>query len=120
MAEHNEIGKQGELIAIDFLTNKGYKIVAQNWRFSRAEIDTIAIHKNTLVIVEVKTRTSLEFENPKEAVTKTKQKQIIKAANAYIEKFDIDLECRFDIVSVLIIDGKADIEHITDAFYPTL
>lgn len=120
MAEHNEIGILGESIAMDFLIENGYQIRAQNWRFSRAELDIVAIKDQTLVVVEVKTRSSAEFENPKEAVTKSKQKKIIKAANAYIEEFDIDLECRFDIISVLIQNKKPEIEHIQDAFYPTL
>lgn len=120
MADHNDIGKFGEELAVQYLRKIGYQIQAQNWRFSRTEIDIIAIHQNTLVVAEVKTRTSKDFENPKEAVTKTKQRSIIKAANAYIEQFNVDKECRFDILSVLIIRGKAEIEHIVDAFYPEL
>jgi putative endonuclease len=73
-----------------------------------------------LIVVEVKTRTSREFESPKEAVTIKKQKHIVRAADAYIQQFDIDLECRFDIVSVLIEGNNIDIEHIEDAFYPML
>jgi putative endonuclease len=120
MADHNEIGKQGEALAASYLAKKGYDIVTQNWRFQKAEIDIIAKHENQIVIVEVKTRTSLEFENPKEAVTIPKQKRIVKAADAFIQEQNIDLECRFDIVSVLIQGKKTDIEHIEDAFGPLL
>ena len=120
MADHNEVGKQGEAVAVKFLTKKGYDIITQNWRFQKAEIDIITKYKGQIVIVEVKTRTSLEFENPKEAVTVAKQKRIVKAADAYIQEQNIDLECRFDIVSVLIQGSKVDVEHIEDAFSPML
>lgn len=120
MAEHNEVGKQGEAIALDYLQKKGYKTVTQNWRFGKAEIDIISTYKNQVIITEVKTRTSEEFENPKEAVTIPKQKRIVKAADAFIQGQNIDLECRFDIVSVLIKNGKVTVEHIEDAFSPML
>ena len=120
MAEHNDIGKKGESLALKFLQKKGYEILETNWRFQKAEIDIIVRDKKELVIVEVKTRTSTEFENPKEAVTIGKQKNIVKAADAFIQERDIDLECRFDIVSVLILKNKTEIEHIKEAFYPLL
>jgi len=120
MAQHNLIGKQGEALAKGFLEKKGYHVVTQNWRYQKAEIDIIAKYGNQIVIVEVKTRTSLEFENPKEAVTITKQKRIVKAADAFIQEQNIDLECRFDIISVLIEGKKIEIEHIEDAFGPLI
>ena len=120
MAEHNAVGKRGEVIALEYLQKVGYEIIALNWRFQKAEIDIIAKDSNDLVIVEVKTRTSEEFENPKEAVTIAKQRRIVKAADAFIQENEIDLECRFDIVSILIIGKKIEIEHIKDAFYPML
>ena len=120
MADHNLIGEQGEAIAKDYLQKKGYEIITANWRFQKAEIDIITTYKNQLVIVEVKTRTSEEFESPKEAVTIPKQKRIVKATDAYIQEKNIDLECRFDIVSVLIQGNKINVEHIEDAFSPML
>lgn len=120
MAEHNDIGKQGEEIALAFLIEKGYDILATNWRYKKAEIDIIANYKNMLVVVEVKTRTSREWESPKEAVTLTKQRNIIRAADAYIQENNIDLECQFDIVSILLKSKNTEIEHIEDAFYPML
>jgi putative endonuclease len=83
-------------------------------------VDIITEKDNLLVVVEVKTRTSEYFENPKEAVTKKKQKFIIQAADAYIQEKNIELEVRFDIVGVTIINGKTKIEHIQDAFQPSL
>lgn len=120
MAEHNLVGIQGENLAADFLVKKGYKILVRNWRFRKAEIDLIATYKEQIIIVEVKTRTSEHFENPKEAVTIPKQRNIVRAADAYIQEKEIDLECRFDIVSVLILGNKISIEHVEDAFYPLL
>ncbi len=120
MAEHNEIGKKGEELALTFLKEKGYQILAANWRYHKTEIDLIAIHNKQLIIVEVKTRTSIDFESPKEAVTFKKQRNIIRAADAYIQENNIDLECQFDIVSILIQGKNIEIEHIPDAFYPML
>jgi putative endonuclease len=82
MAEHNLVGERGEQLATEYLSKNGYEIIERNWRFKKAEIDIIAIFKDEIVIVEVKTRTSEEFENPKEAVTISKQKNIVKAADA--------------------------------------
>ncbi|MCF6364941.1 MAG: YraN family protein [Bacteroidales bacterium] len=118
MAEHNILGNKGEDAAVDFLANKGYKIKARNWRFGKLEIDIIAEHNNEIIFIEVKSRSGTYFEQPFQAVTKKKQKFIIKAANEYIEKFEIDFEARFDIISIVEENGKFKIDHIEDAFYP--
>ncbi len=75
MAEHNLIGEKGEELATEFLVKKGYEVLTRNWRFQRAELDIVAQTKSELIVVEVKTRTSEEFESPKEAVTISKQKK---------------------------------------------
>ena len=118
MADHNILGKKGEELAKQFLLEKGYKIRHLNWRSKKTEIDIIAEKDNLLVVVEVKTRTNEYFENPKEAVTFKKQKNIIDTTEAYIEKFDVDLETRFDIISITFENGQEKIEHIEDAFQP--
>lgn len=120
MADHNELGKKGEELAQKYLIQKGYQLRQLNWRYRKNEIDIIAEKNNLLVVVEVKTRTSEYFENPKEAVTRKKQRFIIQAADAYIVENDIDIETRFDIVAVTIINHKTEIEHIEDAFQPSL
>ncbi len=120
MADHNELGKQGEEIAQQYLAEKGYKILQCNWRFGSDEIDIIAKKDNMLIIVEVKTRQTNFFGEPEEAVTKTKQKFLIRATEVYIQQKNIDLETRFDIVSVVISNGQVMINHIEEAFYPTL
>ena len=118
MSEHYELGKKGEEIAVDFLSKKGFRILHRNWRYKKLELDIVAKTDEYLVIVEVKTRSNDYFELPQDAVTIKKQKFLFDAAEAYIELFDIDMEIRFDIISILIIDNKTDIEHIEDAFRP--
>ena len=120
MADHNILGKKGEELAKQYLVEKGYKIRHLNWRHKKNEIDIIANKNNLLVVIEVKTRTNDYFENPKEAVTKKKQKNIINATEAYINEYDINLETRFDIVAVTLSNNKKEIEHIKDAFQPSL
>ncbi len=119
MAEHNETGKKGEKMAAAFLENKGYTILETNWRFLNLEADIIAQTGQTLVIAEVKTRKSNYFGEPESFVNRQKQKNLIKAANAFIERKQLDLEVRFDIVSVVLNDDSS-IKHIEDAFYPLL
>jgi len=120
MAEHNDLGKKGEELARKFLSNKGFKIVDTNWTFGKDEIDIVAYDKEYLVIVEVKTRRSNYFGEPYFAVTKKKQEFLIRAAQAYITRKDVDNEARFDIISIVVTPGGNNIEHIEDAFYPTL
>ena len=120
MAEHNLVGKKGEEIARNYLSNNGFKIRHLNWRYKKNELDIVAEKNNLLVVVEVKTRTSEYFENPREAVTIKKQKYIIKATDAYINEFNIDTETRFDIIAVSLLKKETKIEHIEDAFQPSL
>lgn len=120
MAEHNELGKSGEDHACDYLISKGFNILEKNWRHMRDEVDLIATNKEYLVIIEVKTRSTLYYGEPQIFVTKKKQAFMIRAANAYILAHDIHLETRFDIISVVISGERVSIKHIEDAFYPTL
>lgn len=120
MAQIHDTGKQGEALAVRFLEDIGCKILATNWRYKQYELDIVAQEKDTLLIVEVKTRESNFFGEPESFVTKTKQKQLIKAAAAFVEQNNLDIEVRFDIVSVIMGKGKHQINHIPGAFYPTL
>lgn len=117
MAEHNELGKQGEQIAVDYLLEKGYEIIQRNYQARKAEIDIIAQKDNWLIVVEVKTRTSIDFGNPEDFVNKKKIKLLVKAIDEYVLETDLDLEIRFDIISVIKNDNDFKIEHIEDAFY---
>lgn len=119
MAEHNDLGKKGEDIAFDYLIRKGYKIIARNWRFRNEELDLVAVENNELVIVEVKTRSAAVYESPQDSITLKKIRHIVEATEAYIEEFDVDMETRFDVVSIKWFgEGKYELEHIVDAFGP--
>ncbi len=120
MKDPIELGKAGEKLAQDYLEGKGYRILEQNWRFGREEIDIIARDGNFLVIVEVKTRSSNMFAEPEASVTKAKQRILIRAANAYVNYRRQKGEVRFDIISILVNAEGAEINHIVDAFYATL
>jgi len=117
MANHIELGKQGEQIAADFLREKGFKIIARNWRFKHKEVDIISYDGDYLVVTEVKTRTSSGWEHPRESITPLKIKFLVHATEAFVQTHKIDNKIRFDVVSVMPTDNmKWDIEHIENAF----
>ena len=118
MAAHIDFGKQGEEIAVKYLMDKGYEILERNWRNRHKEIDIIAKDGNELVVVEVKTRKNNDYGDPDFAVNKQKQRLLISAANSYIYRNNLDLDTRFDIISIIIKDGNPVIDHIEDAFLP--
>lgn len=120
MAKHNDIGKTGEQLAVDYLIEKGYSVIERNWIHGKLEIDIIAIYKGQIVFIEVKTRTDDWFAEPKDAVNKKKIRNIVRAADAYIKINSINLEPRFDIVDIVGDIGDMKIEHIEDAFVPPL
>jgi putative endonuclease len=120
MAEHNELGKKGELIARKFLEEKGIQIIETNWRHEKDEIDVIAKDGDELVMVEVKTRSTRYFGDPSEAVGNAKESFLIRAAEAYVEIHNLNIDIRFDIISIVIDKKGTHIEHIKDAFYPEL
>jgi putative endonuclease len=117
MAEHNELGRLGEELAVEFLRKNGYEILETNWTFQKAEIDIIAQKENTLAVVEVKTRSSLEFGLPQDFVKPKKIQLLVKAINEYVVSKDLDFEVRFDIIAVHKENKSFAIEHLKDAFY---
>ncbi|HQZ25651.1 MAG TPA: YraN family protein [Flavobacterium sp.] len=117
MAEHNDLGKLGEEIAVEFLQKNGYEILETNWTFQKAEIDIIAKKENTLAIIEVKTRSSLDFGLPQDFVKPKKIQLLVKAVNEYVISNDIDIEVRFDIIAVHKEGKSFAVEHLMDAFY---
>jgi len=116
MATHNDIGKQGEQLAKEFLVTNNYVILETNYRYKKAEIDIIAVKENILAIIEVKTRTSTHFGEPESFVNNKKIKLILEATNAYIIEKDLDLEVSLDIISV-VIGKENEINHIPNAYY---
>lgn len=117
MAEHNELGKLGEEMAVEFLRKEGYEILETNWTFQKAEIDIIAQKENILAIIEVKTRSTLEFGLPQDFVKPKKIQLLVKAVNEYVISNDLDIEVRFDIIAVHKEGKSYAIEHLMDAFY---
>ncbi len=117
MADHNELGKLGEELAVEFLQKNGYAILETNWTFQKAEIDIIAQIESTLAIVEVKTRSSLDFGLPQDFVKPKKIQLLVKAVNEYVISKDLDIEVRFDIIAIHKEGKSFAIEHLIDAFY---
>jgi putative endonuclease len=116
MAEHNELGKQGEEQAVDFLQKNGYEILETNWIFQKAEIDVIARKEDTLAIIEVKTRSSIDFGLPQDFVKPKKIQLLVKAVNEYVIQNQLDVSVRFDIIAIHKNANKFIIDHLEDAF----
>lgn len=117
MAQHNELGKLGEELAVEFLQKTGYDILETNYVFQKAEIDIIAQKENVLAVVEVKTRSSIEFGLPQDFVKPKKIQLLVKAVNEYVVSNDLEVEVRFDIIAVYKDSKEFKIEHLEDAFY---
>lgn len=112
-----DIGKRGELLAVDFLKKNGYKILENNFRCRYGEIDIIAMEGKGIAFVEVKTKTNDAFGPPKTAVDLRKQRQLSKAALAYLTQNKLtNHPARFDVVGVTIRENKKEIELIKSAF----
>ena len=120
MAESHILGQKGEDRAIEFLKKAGYKILKRNWKAGKLEIDIIAENKDFIVFVEVKTRSEDYQMDPVTAVNREKQRSMILAANNYLQWNSIDKESRFDVIIVIKKGDEHQINHIEDAFYPTL
>ena len=124
MAEHNDLGRWGEEQASLYLENQGYRIIDRDWKLGKRDLDIVALSPegDQVVIVEVKTRSSADYQLPEQAVDVRKMRNLAMAAHAYVKAHDIAQEIRFDIISV-IGGGAASterIEHLRDAFNPML
>lgn len=104
-------------MAVDFLLKEGYGIICRNYRYLKAEIDIIAKKGEVLAVVEVKSRSSIFFEPIADTVTDKKIKLMVMAADHYVVTNDLDVEVRFDIITVLKNKGRLEIEHLENAFY---
>ena len=113
MMNTRRFGTIGEKIAQIHLIKKGYKIINTNFYTKKGEIDIIAKKDNCIIFVEVKTRTNLNYGTPAMAVNSTKMKHIKFAAKIYLALNKLkEHEIRFDVVEVIIMDGKCKINHI--------
>lgn len=117
MAAHNELGKIGEQLAYVYLIQKGYEIKERNWRYQKAEVDIIAIKDGVLAIIEVKTRSTDVFGDPKDFINKKKINLLVSAIDNYVCLNSLDLEVRFDVIGIIREGKKTRLEHIEDAFY---
>ncbi|MGK0414603.1 MAG: putative endonuclease [Polaribacter sp.] len=116
MADHNELGKKGEKLAIDFLIKNEYKILEKNYRYLKAEVDIIAKKGAVLAVVEVKTRSTDYFGDPQDFITPKKIKLLLSAVDYYVVQRDLDVEVRFDIIAIIHQKNETKIEHLKDAF----
>lgn len=116
MAQHNELGKQGEDLAVAYLLKNGYEIVARNFRYQKAEVDIIAMKADTLAVVEVKTRSTPEFGDPQDFVKPKQIRLLVKAMDFFVTQRNLRVDVRFDIVAIIKNKAGTRIEHLEDAF----
>ncbi len=116
-----EKGNKGEQLAVGYLIKNGFTILFKNWRFLKGEIDIICEKNELIIFVEVKTRSSIDFGNPEEFVSRKQQKLIVNTAHEYLISHQVEKEARFDIISIVLKENNTfEIEHLEDAFGPTL
>ncbi len=116
MTANQDIGKNGEGQAKQYLLDHGFKVLHENWRKGQLEVDLIAEKDQMLIFIEVKTRAANFLVSPSAAVNKTKQQALIRAAKFYMEYAKSEQEIRFDIISVIHMGTTYTIDHIPDAF----
>jgi putative endonuclease len=116
--ESPTLGKEGEAIAVQYLAERGYKIIDKNFRSQQGEVDIIAKDGDFLVFVEVKSYSIGSFGTPLGAVGKSKKASIIHAARTYLLKNNIkNMNCRFDVLAIYRSwTGLTNYDHIKDAF----
>lgn len=110
-----ELGYWGETLAVEHLQFLGYTILERNWRCQYLEIDIIAQLKNTIVFVEVKTRSTLNYGDPLLEISDKKYQRILNAADEYMESLSADYNLRFDIITI-IRNPIIKLNHIENAF----
>lgn len=120
MAAHNDLGKEGEEAAAAYLQALGYIVRHRNWRSGKSDLDIVAEKDGILVVAEVKTRRNEEYGHPEDAVTDGRIRHLVASAEAYLNKFEIDLPVRFDIITAVGAKPPFRIEHIEDAFVPPI
>ena len=118
MAQHNDFGTLGEDLAVDYLRKKGYVMLDRNWRSGHREIDIVARQGNTIVFVEVKSRSSANYGRPEDAVNRRKMHLLVLAADAYLRCHCLDMETRFDVITVTGKLSHPYIKHYEQAFRP--
>jgi putative endonuclease len=118
MTEKQEFGRRGEELALAFYKENQFTILEKNWHLNHLEVDIIAKNDEYIVFCEVKTRSGSTFGEPQQSVTPQKQRNIIRTANYYVLKYQISLEVRFDIISIIFDGDQYKLECIPFAFTP--
>ena len=114
-----ERGTEAERAAVKYLRSQGYLIMDTNWRSGRYELDIVARKEDKVHFVEVKCRKAGGIISPEEAVTPTKSRFLLRAANDYIAVHAIEEDCQIDLVAVdFMPDGSMNIRFIPDAVQP--
>lgn len=117
MGKHNEFGKEGEQVAVDYLIDKGYRIRERNYRYLKAEIDIIAEKDEVLAIIEVRARSNDQIIPIADTITKKKIRLLVLATDHYVTELQLKIELRFDIIAILKNKNIFKIEHMESAFY---
>ncbi len=120
MYHNRKLGAEGERAALEYMTQKGYCVRDLNWRYHHLEIDLVVENNDFIVFVEVKTRSSLYFARPEEAVGFRKMLNLSRAAEAYMAQKKLDKDFRFDILAIVVIGNSYHFKHIEDSFLPPL
>jgi putative endonuclease len=118
MNEKQALGKWGEIEAIKLLKEHGLEVIEANWTFLHLEIDIVAKDGDTLVVVEVKTRSTDAYGDPEMFVSRAKQKKLIRAANWYLQNKKLNNEVRFDVVGIVQGFDGIKTSYVKGAFSP--
>ncbi|MDR1226110.1 MAG: YraN family protein [Prevotellaceae bacterium] len=119
MENNMSFGQQGEVAAQEYLKSNGFTILHTNWRWGHKELDIVAAKGAKLHVVEVKTRSANFLVSPQQSVDRRKQQHTVSAANAYVEKYNVNKDVQFDVISVVVKGGDCTVEYLPEAFYPT-
>ena len=112
-------GVAGELVAGEFLENRGWQVLSHRFRLGRLEVDLIARRGSQVAFVEVKTRRGTAFGSPLEAITWQKKREIVRVARGWMDRFGRpDDVYRFDVIGVTISATGTSVQHVADAFRP--
>ena len=114
----NSLGELGERLAARWLERHGYTVLARRWRSGHRDVDVIAEREGVVTFVEVKTRAALEFGDPVEAVHVRKQRSLVRCAREWLarDRANSTSDYRFDVIGILLRDGKVWVRHIESAF----
>ena len=117
MSESYKRGILGERKAVEYLKSKGYRILAQYYRYLKGEVDILAQKGNCLAAVEVKTRSNSDFGAPEEFLKPEQIQRIIKTVDYFVTSKNLEVEVRFDIIAIVLTPHNLELEHIENAFY---